>query len=143
MFGLPVGVGVSRLRARIGLRGRPGCRCATPTPLEARREEPLPCLRKPPILRAQGSSGSAVDVPLPIRRDPYRGTRRRLVTGMRRRGGQFGTFQHVLALVVVEPVFTGLKALNVAMPGRMGVGSRVLAGRGIATADVAAFCAAT
>ena len=65
-------------------------------------------------------------VPLPVRRDPIRGSRHRLVQRMlvwRRQGKAFDV---LLIGVIPEPVLAGLVALDDRMPGLGGVAGRVL-----------------
>ena len=53
--------------------------------------------------------------------------------------GELGPFAHLVRTVVVEPVLARFETTDDPMSLRMGVSTRVLAGRGIATADVTTF----
>ena len=75
----------------------------------------------------------------PSRGHPARGSRRGLIRRMRVRTGQLRTLKSFLRSIVVEPVFSGLEAIDDRVPGGCVVLRRVLAGRSIAAADVTAF----
>jgi hypothetical protein len=73
---------------------------------------------------------------LPICRYPPGGSGCGLSFGMGMRRRQLGAAHHVLLLVVIKPVLTGLEAGDDVMPRRRRVFRRVLIGRAVTTADV-------
>src|ERR1700693_2093612 len=79
---------------------------------------------------------------LPIWRDAPCRPGHGLIHRMRMRGRQRRPFENLSGAVVVAPVFAGLEASDDRVAGLLAVLCRVLIGRGVAAADVAAFRAA-
>ena len=85
---------------------------------------------------------SSMQLRLPIARNATLRTGHRLILGMPARWPQLRAFDRVFGLVVVEPLFAGLKACDHPMTGFLEVRGRVLVRRTIAAADVPALGAA-
>jgi hypothetical protein len=83
-----------------------------------------------------------VQVALPIGRHAAPWAGRRLIDRMMRRRSQRRPFGELLGAIVIEPVLTGLEALDHRVAALLDVMARVLGGRGITTADVTALRAA-
>jgi hypothetical protein len=80
----------------------------------------------------------SVQVALPVDRHAAPWSGRRLIERMMRGRSERRSVGELVGAVVPEPVLTGLETLNHRVAALRGVAARVLGGRGITAADVAA-----